>query len=123
VPETRPLCSIGTCGRERIDPRRTASSPYCSAHYDRNRIYGDPLLGPPIRDHRPDRAEYVIGEVEWFKSFGVSPELIAGDLGVKVGSLVISLRRWGRADLAEYFIPEPEENWAKRYLQTKKPAA
>lgn len=115
----RKLCSITTCGRTRSSSGG-AGNTYCESHYRRARKFGDPLAGPPIIDRRPDRREYVIGEVEWFFECGVSPELTMTALGYRErDSIAKSLTRWGRPDLAARFQPGQEESWFNQWLEGK----
>lgn len=88
----------------------------CQKHYRVKRDRGElPPTAHTFRDAA--RREYVIGEVEWLKSFGVSPELIADGLGYSgAESLLTLMRRWGRHDLAVYFMKPAEENWARQYM-------
>ncbi len=93
---------------------------YCNAHYQRLRKYGDPRAGKPTLQELAERRAYVIGEIEWFKTFGVSGELIASELGyTKVESVRDLLHRWGRPDLAELFMDRQEENWFRQWLEGK----
>lgn len=111
-----PLCAVPTCGRRRA----VQWNGLCDSHSERLRLYGDPFAGPPIADRRPGRREYVIGEIEWFFTCGVSPELTMNALGyTNRDSIVQTLKRWGRPDLAERFMERQEESWFNQWLEGK----
>ena len=107
------LCTVDGCSGV-----HTAHG-YCKKHYAKLRLYGDPL--GVAADHNAERRGYIIGEVEWFLSFGIHPDVIARLLGYREAeSLREMLRRWGRPELAESFVVERVEgDWARDYMAAK----
>jgi hypothetical protein len=108
----RPTCTVTGCS----EPHRGRG--YCKSHYEKFRRWGDPEGS--IEKAQAIKQEYVIGEIEWFIQFGISPEITAAQLGYqKMSSLNVLLNRWNRPDLAEYFIHRQEENWFRQWLGGK----
>lgn len=97
--------------------RPVACRGLCEKHYRRL------LRGVTDKQERHDR-DYVIGEIEWFLECGVSPDLTMVAVGYTLrDSLMRSLKRWGRPDLAEHFTERQEESWFNQWLEGKHRAA
>ena len=92
---TGQACSVPGCDH----PRRTGGM--CTAHYQRSQK-GAPLDKPLRVIHS---RQTVIEDVEWIIGTD-SPESIAVRLGYRrLDTLQTSLRKWGRADLADRLSP------------------